>query len=435
MSCSEASELIGFSARGLPLTVNTCAPIARSRVMPRIFILAGQHGDESEAREAAAEFLDRFRSRPMARVQIAVLADANPDGAAAGTRRNGDDRDLNRDHLLLGTPEIAAVHSFVFRWKPHLILDVHTYRPARAEVFALGLVFVQDVMVDIPTNPAVFQAGVPANVQRELMEFVKQRVAASGQRCDRYTLVRTSGLVRHSNFDIVDARNGLALRHGIPVLLLEGRRPAHGDPPAFTPSRVALVRSIEAAVEWAANNAHRIMPEPDAILSLTSVPVRCRYAARNRAVHRRMEALQTTRGDIETMEIPGEYLPLVKTAWTVALPRAYAVPADSPVVDVLRRHHFECMPADQFAGAAVEVHRLLSSLPKAHEEEPSPLPDFRIERAVFQEGGFKVFSTFQPGGHGLAVLLDPESQFSVHRVAELRLDWEVGKLYPIARIL
>ena len=88
----------------------------------------------------------------------------------------------------------------------------------------------------------------------------------------------------------------------------------------------------------------------------------------------------------------------------------------------------------------MEVHRLLRSLPKAQEDEPLPLPEFRIERAVFQpssnrDGGFKVFPTFQPGGHGLAVLLDPESQFSVHRVAELRVDWEVGKLYPIARIL
>jgi hypothetical protein len=433
--CSEASQVIGYSARGLPLTVNTCAPIAHLRAMPRILILAGQHGDESEAREAAAEFLERFRPSPPAPVEIAVLADANPDGAATGTRRNGDDHDLNRDHLLLGTPEIAAVHSFVFRWKPHLIIDVHTYRPARAEVVEHGLVFVQDVMVDIPTNPAVFQTGVAAEIQNELMEFVKDRVAKSGLRCDRYTLVRTSGMVRHSNFDIVDARNSLALRHGIPVLLLEGRRPAQGDPPVFTPSRVALVRSMEAAIEWAGNNAHRITRKPAAILSLTPVPVRCRYAAQNGAGHRRMEALSTKHEGIETAIVPGEYLPLVETTWTVALPRAYAVPADSPVVDVLRRHHFECVPAHRFAGATVEVHRLSSSLPKAHEEEPLPLPDFQIERADFHDGGFKVFPTSQPGGHGLAVLLDAESQFSVHRVAELRIDWRPGTLYPIARIL
>ena len=86
-------------------------------------------------------------------------------------------------------------------------------------------------------------------------------------------------------------------------------------------------------------------------------------------------------------------------------------------------------------GATVEVHRLSSSLPKAHEEEPLPLPDFQIERADFHDGGFKVFPTSQPGGHGLAVLLDAESQFSVHRVAELRIDWRPGTLYPIARIL
>lgn len=436
MPCTEVSRIIGHSVRGLPLTVNICAPIVTTTaVVPRIFVLAGQHGDESGGREAAADLLERFRSGPTVPVEIAVLTDANPDGAAANSRRNSTDHDLNRDHLLLSTPEMAAVHSFVFRWKPHLIIDVHTYRPARAEVADLGLIFVQDVMADIPTNPAVFRTGVPAEVQNELLQFVIERVVESGFRGDRYTLVRTSGMVRHSTFDIVDARNSLALRHGVPVLLLEGRRPAPGDPPGFTPARIALLRSLEAAVEWTANNVHRIVREPDPVLPPSLVPVRCRYARSNGAARRRMEALTTTRAGIETVDIPGEYCPLVETSRSVALPRAYAVPADSPMVDILGRHQFRTTSASQFAGATVEIHRLLSPLPHAHGEEPSPLPHFRVERADFREKGFMVFPTLQPGGHGLAVMLDAESQFAQHHAAELGIEWEEGKLYPVARII
>ncbi len=428
--CSEASEIIGYSCYGSPLTVDTCLPANVTQSgLPRIFILAGQHGDEGEAREAALEFLDRFRSAPSA-VGIAVLADANPDGSAANTRRNGADLDLNRDHLLLSAPETRAIHSFVHRWKPDLIIDVHTYRPGRPELLERGLVFVQDVMVDITTNPAICAAGVSEKTQNELMDGVKRRVAEGGYRCDRYTLVRPSGMVRHSNFDVIDARNGLALRYGVPVVLLEGRRPAPGDPPGFSPARCALVRSLESVVEWAANHASRLAGQPCGIARSGLIPVRCRYAP---GVTRQWEMLSATKGDIHKVEIPGDYLPCVETTHTIRLPRAYGVPVDSPILEVLRRHHFESRLATQFANAAVERHRLLSPLPKPHAEEHFPLPALRTVRATLDDG-FVCFSTEQPGGYALALMLDPESQFSTHLLC-LGPELKPGMLYPVARIL
>jgi len=398
--------------------------------LPRIFILAGQHGDEGEAREAAAEFLDRFRSTPSA-VEIAVLSDANPDGSAANTRRNGADLDLNRDHLLLSAPETRAVHSFVYRWKPDLIVDVHTYRPGRPELLERGLVFVQDVMVDVTTNPAICAAGVSEQTQHEMMDAVKQRVTEGGYRCDRYTLVRASGMVRHSNFDILDARNGLALRYGVPALLLEGRRPAPGDPPGFRPARCALVRGLESVTEWSASHANRIAGQSCGIARGGQVPVRCRYAA---GMARQWEMLSATKGDIHKVEIPGEYLPRVETTRTIRLPRAYGVPVDSAILEVLRRHNFETRLATQYADAAVERHRLLSPLPKPHAEEHLPLPAIRTERASLEDD-FVCFPTEQPGGHALALMLDPESQFSMHLFTSLGPELKPQMLYPVARIL
>jgi len=159
-------EAIGYSAEGRALGVRFCGNPAAGL---RVFIMAGQHGDEPETCEAATEFAARFnRTASGATVHAAVLANVNPDGAIAGTRRNAQQIDLNRDHFLLSTPEIAAVHAFVNAWNPHMVIDVHTYRPWRRELSELDLAYAQDIMIDVTTNPAISTSPGPAAVQKAI---------------------------------------------------------------------------------------------------------------------------------------------------------------------------------------------------------------------------------------------------------------------------
>ena len=190
-------ELIGYSVQGRPLVVQLCGNPASNF---RIFILGGQHGDESDARESASTLLSRVRSGAVrAAAHLAILIDANPDGAAMGTRRNASHVDLNRDNMLLSAPETLAIHNFVDRWRPDLIFDVHTYCPWRRELLKYDFVFPHDVMIDFPTNPAVQTTLSPA-LQEDLLEFAKQRMAELSIRCDRYTRVRPPGIPEASTY-------------------------------------------------------------------------------------------------------------------------------------------------------------------------------------------------------------------------------------------
>src|SRR5262249_12274775 len=209
---SVGCETLGFSRQGRAIVAHFCG---NPRGVVRLLIIAGQHGDECEAPLAAQEFLRMALSGALSpNANIAVVVDANPDGAAARTRPNANGIDLNRDHLMLAEPETRSVHSFVRRWRPHLVVDVHTYRPCRTELLQHDLIFSQDVMVDVATNPAA-RLGIHPNRPATLLKYLKSRLVADSIRCDRYTLVRPSGMVRHSNTDIVDARNALALRYGV----------------------------------------------------------------------------------------------------------------------------------------------------------------------------------------------------------------------------
>ena len=426
---THGSETLGYSAEGRPLTVRYCgnpdAPV-------RVFIMAGQHGDEPETCQAASEFVSRFIEGTFApAVHAAVLVDANPDGATAGTRRNARDSDLNRDHLLLSEPETAALHAFVRSWNPDIVIDVHTYRPWRRELMPFDIVYPQEIMIDCPTNPAISTSLSPA-LRRKAMDFVESRMAEGNIRSDRYTIIR-SGIVRHSNTDIVDARNGLALRFVIPVLLIEGRRSSPDDSLSFTPPAVALLRSIESAVEWAATHAKYLRNRPPVCEKEEMVPVRCRYSGSRNARH--MEMQSASKGEIARVRIPGVYLPIVETTSSIRLPAAYAVPQNlTEVLAVLARHGITSATPETFTHSATEIYGIEAMTP-ADEADTPPIPTCTARSERVNLDGFVLFPVTQTGGRLLALLLEPESQFGPSRLPELAETLRPGSTYPIIRVV
>jgi hypothetical protein len=394
--------------------------------------MAGQHGDEPEAPQATSEFAQRFIEGTFrAAAHAAVLVDANPDGAIAGSRRNALDTDLNRDHLLLSAPETAAVHAFVDSWKPDIVIDVHTYRPWRRELMAFDFVFPQEIMIDFPTNPAI-STSLGEAMRCKAMHFVEGRMAEAKLRSDRYTIIR-SGIVRHSNTDIVDARNGLALRFAIPTILIEGRRSSPDDFMSFTPPAVALLHSIESAVEWAAAHARQLRNRPSVCEAKDIVAIRCRYSGSRTARH--MEMQSASKGEIARVRIPGAYLSSVQATCSIRLPAAYGVPRSlAGLLGLLGRHGLASASAGAFRSSVPEVYEIEAMSPDGEADTPAiPTCNARAERVDLD--GFVLFPAAQTGGRLLALLLEPESQFGPPRLPELAETLRPGSTYPIVRVL
>ena len=124
---------IGSSQTGVPISavLFTHEPRGEVSARPTVLLIAQQHGDEpagAEALLAVAQALAQGSLRPLLeRINVIVLPRANPDGAAADQRLTGSAIDLNRDHLLLRTPEAQAQAQLVREHQPIVVVDSHEY--------------------------------------------------------------------------------------------------------------------------------------------------------------------------------------------------------------------------------------------------------------------------------------------------------------------
>jgi hypothetical protein len=261
------------------------------------------------------------------------------------------------------------------------------------------------------------------------------RMTHSGYSCDRYTIVRAAGMVRHSNLDIIDARNSLALRYGLYAVLIEGRRVSSNDPSVSLRSVDAIREAIQAAVDWAQQNSRLISLHRAALNEKrSSIPVACQYDAAGLRV-RRMQMQSATTGEVQCHDLPGEYFSLIRVTKKIDPPAAYAIDRNaSPLLQVLKRQGFTPMPSRSLSDATIDIYEVMGN-PIAPENEDVPQPPRLISRRAFiNSDHYAVFNFGQSGVSALCLFLDPASQFAAHRFIELQMNIRSGATYPIARI-
>ncbi len=114
--------------------VRAQAPSTDAAHSTRILFICRQHGDEPASTEAILGLIDRLADGGDASLRAALthttfyfVPMANPDGAAADTRKNGVGADLNRDWGPFQQPETRALANAARRISPALVVDAHNW--------------------------------------------------------------------------------------------------------------------------------------------------------------------------------------------------------------------------------------------------------------------------------------------------------------------
>lgn len=182
---SAAIVPIGRSQRGEPLQAlvlaratgtDPAALLANGR--PTVLLIGQQHGDEpagSEALLVIARELAQGRLQPMlSRVNVVIVPRANPDGSASDQRATSGGIDMNRDHLLLNTPEAQALAKLMRDYQPTVVVDAHEYTAAGRFLAKFGAVQKYDALLQYATT-----ANLPEFLTKAAEEWYRRPLLAA----------------------------------------------------------------------------------------------------------------------------------------------------------------------------------------------------------------------------------------------------------------
>ena len=147
---------------------------------PTVLLMGQQHGDEpagSEALLVVARELSQGLLQPLLeRINVIIVPRSNPDGAAAGQRATQSGLDMNRDHLLLATPEAQALAKLTRDYRPTVVVDAHEYTAVGRFLQKFGALQRFDALLQYATT-----ANTPEFLTRAAEEWYRRPLLASLQ--------------------------------------------------------------------------------------------------------------------------------------------------------------------------------------------------------------------------------------------------------------
>jgi hypothetical protein len=223
-------EEIGKShtARELYLLKISSSKFGKDTSKIKIMIFAQQHGNEQSGKEAMLLMIDDLLngkfSELLSRVDILLVPQVNPDGNDANLRRNANDVDLNRNHLILTENETKILHDVFNKHLPEVTIDIHEYYPYSKSWNEYGYLKYWNDQLGTVTNINIDSSIIKLQ-KEELMPFVSEYVTSQGFSFNEYVLggPPNKRRMRYSTVDISDGRQSFGILNTF-SLIIEGRR-------------------------------------------------------------------------------------------------------------------------------------------------------------------------------------------------------------------
>lgn len=184
----------------------------------RVLFFAQQHGDEQSGKEGALllinELLKPENQYLFDKIDFALVPQMNPDGSKKNQRRNGNDMDLNRNHLILTEPETIGLHKLFNKYLFEVTMDVHEYSPYGDKWKNYGFRANNDEEVGTITN-----INVSENIRRlsnnTYLPFIKKYLNDRNFSFFEYCPGGPPEIeyIRHSTYDINDGRQSFGIQN------------------------------------------------------------------------------------------------------------------------------------------------------------------------------------------------------------------------------
>jgi len=405
----------------------------------RVLLFAQQHGDEHTGKEALSMLLARFASGDLShlldKIDLLVVPQMNPDGSELFQRRTTDSVDLNRNHVLLTSPETRALHDLFYQWLPQVTLDVHEYGTMSRSWSDSGFIRIADTQLGMLTNANTSQEV--RNLQHNsIFPYIAGYMHGQGYFFQEYIVGSPSDRVRHSTTEINDGRQSFGVL-GTVSFIQEGIKWRTREEQLERRVKSQLA-SIRALLEYCSSNAEKIIQivsdERARLLTLAGKPIAMRMDHFNGKgelqIPVRMVATQR-----DTVWQVKPYHGEVRMQKSTLLPEKYIIEQkDSAIVQLLRRHHVRVEEVMQESKVNVTAYAVDSTHRSEIEEETQPLVSVSSGSMTktLKPGDF-IVPTKQLQSMLLTIILEPESMWGLTKYDQFGYLLN-EKQYPVLRM-
>lgn len=440
-------ETIGQSQRGLPMPMAVLSAHGPNAKLPTVMIVAQQHGNEPAGGEAALVLAQQLAGSQRAlldRVNVLIVPRANPDGAERFVRTTQSGVDVNRDHLLLRTPEARAIAAATLKYKPHVMLDLHEFTVAGRWVDKFGAMQKYDALLQ-PATVGNLDPRIAAAAQTTYVERLHQVWSANALTSFEYYTTAPDPrdkVVSMGGVQPDTGRNTGGLRPAI-SLLLEVRGVGLGQAHLLRRVHTQVLAGM-AVVETAAAQGRRLVQlvrRAEADTQALACQGELVIAARHRSTHRELVLVDSATGADKVIEVEWRAAQPLVIQRTRSRPCGYLV-ASSEVkaLERLRLLGVRLRTVAEAGRWEVERYRVISEAGGQRQDARGAIDDgadnnirllqVKTERESLVVAPGTVYVPLdQPRAGLITAALEPDSQSSY--AANRLLDVDQGQLWRV----
>jgi hypothetical protein len=442
------AEIIGSSVQGRNLYAllfsGTTFGLDASKL--KVLIFAQQHGNEQSGKEGALllakELLQAHNRYLFKKLDIAIVPQVNPDGSEVNKRRNANDMDLNRNHVILTEPETQALHRLFDRYLFEVTMDVHEYSPYGEDWEAYGYRKNAEITIGVTTNPNV-SGEIRKYSNDEYVPYILKYLNDNSFSSFIYCPGGPPGVdyIRHSTFDVNDGRQSLGIQNSLSFIQegMNGQDDYSDNLRLRTQSQMTGMRGL---IEFSYNHKDQIreMIHKERMDLLTgksnsSVSIQSIHVNDGRKLSL---PLVSYKGMRDTVVIVDDYRPIVKSILNIEKPVGYLIPMQSKELhDWADRQDVGCKIYSPNPGDKLEQYYIISIDSIDFEGDITINPGVEVHQISPSslDGHYCFVSTSQLKGNMLVLAVEPKSMLSLATYSKYAHLVRKNEFYPIIRVL
>ncbi len=412
----------------------------------KVLIFAQQHGNEQSGKEGAlllAEELLKPGNRYLFdKIDFVLIPQVNPDGSEANKRRNANDMDLNRNHLILTEPETIALHALFDKYLFEVSMDVHEYSPYGEEWKKYGYRKNSDITMGTTTNLNVSPEIRKISAEDYLpfiFKYLGEHKFSSFEYCPGGP--PEIDYIRHSTFDINDGRQSLGIQNTF-SFIQEGRNGTDDLNENLQHRAEAQMTGMRGLLEYVYIHKDKIKnlvfaerEKTTAGASGENISVQSEHVRNGKKL--KIPLLSYYSGNDSVITV-NDYRPVVKSLCDVKKPVGYLIPVDwQPLLEWAGRQSLKCTPFINTGEYKIEQYMInrIDSIDFEGDIVANPDVATREFPITIKEHDCYFLSTAQLKGNMIVLALEPKSMLGLATYAKyagLLTSW--GS-FPVLRVV